>query len=335
MKPDSYQWIVDQEQETQERAPTNIEFKQEGLHVQVERIPLGEYAAVLTSYVDTKETYTMAPNHVAPADDSTTLSFIIATSGRAMGKLPDRDEFLLDPSWGMITDFTEGASEFVIDPGEPMQIFGGTLSMKQVMTLFHGDHLLDEIEKFLPSKNMVRSFEVTSTMRSLITEALAAPLRGAPRRLYLEGVMLQLFALIFQTRLSEAVKKSSQGNYGAIKAAAKMVEQNLALPPKLLELSESTGLSARKIREGFKEVYGMTLVDFLLEKRMDSARNLIRSQPDYPLKTLASQVGYNHVSNFTRAFKSHFGTTPAAFAKEQIKREGTLPANTSSQPLNT
>lgn len=311
----SYQWLVEQKEESHLQTSTHIEVQEPGVFLDIERIPFGHYGAIMMSYVDVENAYTIAPTHARPAEKLQTLSFIIPTKGSAQGKLPDRDEFVLNQNWGMLTNFTEGSAEFIIDPEKPMHILGGTLCVHQLQTLFKGEIAIDVLEDEFLSGDMLVSFPIGSRLRSMVDDALKTPLIGPLRKLYLEGVVLQLFALIFQGKLIKAVKDQAESHHHLIESAAKMLEQDLAQPPTLLQLSEATGLSARKISYGFKELYTLTVAEYLLEKRMHSAQELIRTTPNCSMKALASQVGYNHVSNFIRAFKNCFGTTPSEYAK--------------------
>ena len=50
---------------------------------------------------------------------------------------------------------------------------------------------------------------------------------------------------------------------------------NMAEPPGLEELSEKVGLSLKKLKMGFKQIYGDTVYGFLFDYKMDYARQLL------------------------------------------------------------
>ena len=50
---------------------------------------------------------------------------------------------------------------------------------------------------------------------------------------------------------------------------------NMAEPPGLEELSEQVGLSLKKLKMGFKQIYGDTVYGFLFEYKMDYARQFL------------------------------------------------------------
>ncbi|MNE96080.1 HTH-type transcriptional activator RhaS [compost metagenome] len=59
----------------------------------------------------------------------------------------------------------------------------------------------------------------------------------------------------------------------------------------------------------FKKETGKTTGEYLLTLRMSKARALL-VHTDYPVSLIASQVGYQDLSAFSRRFASHFGYPP-------------------------
>jgi len=49
-------------------------------------------------------------------------------------------------------------------------------------------------------------------------------------------------------------------------------------PPTLRELADEVGLSLKKLKEGFKEIYGDTVFSFLFDYKMDYARKLLEKR---------------------------------------------------------
>ncbi|MDQ1912663.1 helix-turn-helix domain-containing protein [Paenibacillus sp. GD4] len=62
----------------------------------------------------------------------------------------------------------------------------------------------------------------------------------------------------------------------------------------------------------FKDHTGETLLDYTTGLRMEAAKQLLIEQ-DWPLKTIAEQVGYYNVSSFIRRFKQLVGMTPGEY----------------------
>ena len=49
-------------------------------------------------------------------------------------------------------------------------------------------------------------------------------------------------------------------------------------PPTLDELAIEIGLSLKKLKDGFKQIYGDTVFSYLLDHKMDEARKMLESQ---------------------------------------------------------
>ena len=60
---------------------------------------------------------------------------------------------------------------------------------------------------------------------------------------------------------------------------------------------------------GFKRLYGQTIFDYCQSRRMEHARHLLE-HTELSITEISFDVGYEYPSNFTTAFKRHFGVTP-------------------------
>ena len=80
-------------------------------------------------------------------------------------------------------------------------------------------------------------------------------------------------------------------------------------PPTLSALASEIDLSLKKLKEGFKQIYGTTVFGFLFDYKMEHARRLLETN-QYNVNEVGSQVGYSSASHFISAFKKKFGTTP-------------------------
>jgi len=83
-------------------------------------------------------------------------------------------------------------------------------------------------------------------------------------------------------------------------------------PPSLIELSEEINLSLKKLKEGFKKIYGKPVYQFLIEYKMELAKKLL-SVNDYNVNEVSIKLGYSTASHFITAFKNKYGLTPKKF----------------------
>jgi transcriptional regulator GlxA family with amidase domain len=85
----------------------------------------------------------------------------------------------------------------------------------------------------------------------------------------------------------------------------------------LESLGDIAGMSRGAFAERFKAAFGRTAIDCLKEIRLRRAADLLTST-DLPVKTIASQVGFESRSYFSRAFKAFTGVDPAGFRANPV-----------------
>ena len=85
-------------------------------------------------------------------------------------------------------------------------------------------------------------------------------------------------------------------------------------PPTLKDLSFEIDLSLKKLKEGFKKIYGKPVYQFLLEHKMELAKKLL-SDSKNNVNEVSLKLGYSTASHFIAAFKNRYGVTPKMFKK--------------------
>ncbi|MCP4321625.1 MAG: helix-turn-helix transcriptional regulator [Alteromonadales bacterium] len=91
---------------------------------------------------------------------------------------------------------------------------------------------------------------------------------------------------------------------------AKELENKITLPA----IAKQFGLSVSSLQRYFKQTYKQTINEYIRQQRLEKAKIAI-SVNDFSISEAGYQAGYNHVSNFTSAFKKQFGITPASLLK--------------------
>jgi AraC-like DNA-binding protein len=84
--------------------------------------------------------------------------------------------------------------------------------------------------------------------------------------------------------------------------------------PTLKELSQIFGTNEYKLKNGFKQLFKITIQQFYNNERLKRSQLLIR-ETKIPLKTIAVMAGFSTYPNFSRAFKIKFGYSPTKMAR--------------------
>ncbi len=136
------------------------------------------------------------------------------------------------------------------------------------------------------------------------------------RNLYYKAKAYELLSLYFNRGKEPDVEQCpfliDEENVLKIRKAKDIVIANMAEPPSLQELSREIGLSLKKLKEGFKQIYGDSVFSFLFDYKMEYARKLLDSG-EYNVNEVGLKVGYSTSSHFIAAFRKKFGTTPKKY----------------------
>lgn len=102
--------------------------------------------------------------------------------------------------------------------------------------------------------------------------------------------------------------------YGAadldrFRRAQRIISTQFNPPPTIPQVARMVGMNETKLKHGFKKLYGMTVFEFGHRCRMQHALDLLENRR-LPVGLVAEQVGYQHQTTFTAAFKSYFGFRP-------------------------
>jgi AraC-like DNA-binding protein len=140
--------------------------------------------------------------------------------------------------------------------------------------------------------------------------------------LYVKGKIYELIALYFNKTDNSALEQCpflvDEENVKRIRKAKDIILQRMTEPPTLHELAEEIGLSLKKLKEGFKQIYGDSVFSFLFDYKMEYARKMLESN-QYNVNEVGLKVGYSTSSHFIAAFKKKYGTTPKKYLMSQMQ----------------
>lgn len=79
--------------------------------------------------------------------------------------------------------------------------------------------------------------------------------------------------------------------------------------PSVEKLSRMIFMSATKLKQSFKDAFGLGLFEYYQKNRMQKAREMLRNEI-YSVTEVGKLLGYQNLSNFSIAFKKEFGVLP-------------------------
>ncbi len=89
----------------------------------------------------------------------------------------------------------------------------------------------------------------------------------------------------------------------------------------LADLADRHGLNPSYLGRVFKQKYGQSPIDYLIQVRLAQARQWIREKPRLLFKDVAEMVGYGDPYYFSKLFKQWTGLTPREYKKNPTATE--------------
>ena len=135
------------------------------------------------------------------------------------------------------------------------------ISIKKFHTLFSNDA---ETIPFLSKDNLEKKYyaeeSISPSMAIVLNQIFHYNQNSSIKTLYLKGKSYELLSLFFNTNEDPNAEHcpflSDEGNVLKIKKAKEIIIKNMAEPPGLQELADEVGISLKKLKVGFKEIYG-------------------------------------------------------------------------------
>lgn len=175
----------------------------------------------------------------------------------------------------------------------------------------------------LPNGQIVTSMEAGIKKETFkICSAMAKEYQSyKPGRYFmLKAYLIQMILLLLRDQKNTPVKtngcvfESTNKKY-VVKQIINYFNQHYQEKISLDQIAQNMYLSTFYISKIFKSETGDTPINYLIELRMEKALELIESDASISLQDIATQVGYDDVSHFSKLFKKHFGTAPSKYRR--------------------
>jgi len=106
----------------------------------------------------------------------------------------------------------------------------------------------------------------------------------------------------------------SQSLHPLVSKIVRYLHENLSQRITLADIGQHTFFSPVYCDTVFKQEMGRSIIDYLLEKRIDEAKKLL-IEGTVPLRQIAEAVGFPDYNYFARTFKKRTGYTPVQYQR--------------------
>ena len=202
----------------------------------------------------------------------------------------------------------------------------GSWMVSVVMTIRRFHSLFSDEASYIPflnAENQEKKYYaqegVSPAIAVVLSQIINYNLHPTIKKLYIRGKVYELISLYFNRSTDADIEQCpflvDEDNVKRIRRAKEIIIANMAEPPTLPELSKEIGLSLKRLKEGFKQIYGDSVYSFLFDYKMDYARRLLESG-QYNVSEIGLKIGYSTSSHFIAAFRKKYGTTPKKYVME-------------------
>jgi AraC family transcriptional activator of pyochelin receptor len=108
---------------------------------------------------------------------------------------------------------------------------------------------------------------------------------------------------------SKSVSVTTRRAEARLYDALNLLQRQYPEPLTLERICRDVGMNKMALTSGFRQLFGMSVHDYLQKIRMERAFELLQDETQ-PIACVALQVGYRHACNFSTAFHAYFGCSP-------------------------
>lgn len=287
----------------------------------IENVAIGSYDEVLVDegfYVLKIQNDTVDRKAVVRDIDSTYIQFHFALKGKV--------KFLFNEG-GYALEVSEENSLLLYNTQKdlPMNVVlePNSWMLSVVMTIRKFHSLFSNEASYIPflsdvsgEKKYYSQEVLTPSMAVVLSQLMSFNLHPSIKKLYIKGKVYELISLYFNKTedadLEQCPFLADEDNVRKIRQAKDIIIARMTEPPTLGELSDEIGLSLKKLKEGFKQIYGDSVFGFLFDYKMEYARKMLETGK-YNVNEVGLKVGYSTASHFIASFKKKYGTTPKKY----------------------
>ena len=104
-----------------------------------------------------------------------------------------------------------------------------------------------------------------------------------------------------------------------LRAAMRLIEQNLGEMPGLDEIARQVGTHDKRLSAIFRKHLNMTVFAYVREARLRQGQELVATS-EMSIQAISELIGFRNACNFTTAFRERLGVTPSQFRQQSQTR---------------
>jgi AraC-like DNA-binding protein len=269
-------------------------------------------------FVLTYKNETVAPQVVERDIDSSYIQFHFNVKGQSSFQfnsgnytlpLPEEQSLLLyNPQRSLPIHLEVQPHSWLVSLVISIKKFHGLFSQEANYISFLNDENKD--------KKYYKDGKISPSLAIVLNQLINFNLNSSIKSIYYKAKAYEVLSLYFNRSNEADVEQcpylTDETNVQKIRRAKDIIIARMTEPPSLQELADEIELSLKKLKEGFKQIYGDSVYSFLFDYKMEVSRKLLEAR-EHNVNEVGLKVGYSTASHFIAAFKKKYGTTPKKY----------------------
>ncbi len=178
---------------------------------------------------------------------------------------------------------------------------------------FSGHHVENMLHYLGMAGTGVYRLSNPTYVEGIIRKALSTLKSDNPLRGIDGSGLVYILLLDFLKYIERDGAESHGGNVMRLKPALDLIEREMHRPLGLEDLAASIGVTPQYFCELFKSVTTHRPTEYLNQRRISRAKELLLQEPDARIHDIGSRVGFESDSYFATVFKRYEGVSPRRF----------------------
>ncbi len=149
-----------------------------------------------------------------------------------------------------------------------------------------------------------------ASMMTVLNDIRKSQLSGTAKELYVVAKAYELMAVLLKMGSDRLPARSA--DFESVTSAVEYINENYTGSIEQRDLVRMANMSATKLKRLFKLVTGLTITQYVVERKTDLAMHLL-ADTDLPVADIARKSGFKTPSGFATSFKRQVGMTPREY----------------------
>ncbi len=231
----------------------------------------------------------------------------------AGGKRTDRSNWAVLIRYEGKTVYTQGSRKIISNINNPVILPKGV--DYEWKCTESGHYTIIEFQSELESKQIF-SFNIKQQEKILNIFKKIENSRLLKNNFYQIESIKDTYKIILMLNEQNSLPYVSSGKKQILRPVVEYIVDNYTKKLSNDALAKITGLSTPYFRRIFKEVYGISPLEYAKDLRIKKAKEMLHS--DYGnITDIAFTLGYQNIYDFSRDFKKHTGISPSKYIKQK------------------